>query len=61
MLRHNPKRQIRHDKKGKNTNFVESPPGIMNGIKLLSLKMVNFAVPLVDPVVGQGEKKKPPE
>jgi hypothetical protein len=61
MLGHNSKSQIRHDKKGKNTNFVESHPGIMDGIKLLSLNLVKLAVHLVDPVVGQGEEKKPPE
>ena len=45
----------------KNTNFIERHPGIMDGIKLLSLNMVKLAVHLVDPVMGKGEKEKPPE
>jgi hypothetical protein len=60
-LSHNPQSQVRHDEKGENADLVKSHAGVMDGVKLLSLDSVKLTVHLVDPVVSQSDKEKPPE
>jgi hypothetical protein len=60
-LSHNTQCQVGHNEKGKEAELEESHPGVVDGVELLDGDLDEPVVPAVDPVMGQGHNKKPPE